>query len=57
MLSALRAQAFLANVVSAVCPVRLFGAFMALLVVANYCLVVTWFPCILIIHHRCARLL
>ena len=46
------AIAFVANGVSAVPPIRLFGYFMALLVAANYLLVITWFPAVIVVHHR-----
>ena len=46
------AVAFVANGVSAVPPIRLFGYFMALLVVGNYILVITWFPAATVIHHK-----
>jgi len=49
------ACAFLANLASFICPVRLFGIFMALLVITNYFLVLTFFPCILVLHYRCCR--
>eukprot|EP01122_Echinamoeba_exundans_P017937 TRINITY_DN987_c1_g1_i2.p1 TRINITY_DN987_c1_g1~~TRINITY_DN987_c1_g1_i2.p1 ORF type:complete len:785 (-),score=130.02 TRINITY_DN987_c1_g1_i2:1098-3452(-) len=46
------AAAFLANVFSALVPIRMFGIFMAMIVVFNFLLVVTWFPSVLIICHR-----
>lgn len=46
------AAAFLANVFSALVPIRMFGIFMATIVLFNFLLVITWFPAILILWHR-----
>jgi hypothetical protein len=47
------AASFLVNAISPIPPIRLFGIYMALLIVSNYILVITWYPLIQVIQHRC----
>jgi hypothetical protein len=49
------AAAFAVNLNSAIPALRLFAIFMSLLVVANWLLVVTWFPAALVFWHERAR--
>ena len=46
------AVAFLSNVISSIPPIRSFGIFVALLVLSNYFLVITWYPCVLMWWHQ-----
>ena len=46
------AAAFGANAISLIPPIRLFGIFMACIVMCNFLLVITWFPSVLLMHHR-----
>ena len=49
------ACAFAANGVTAVPAIRMFGLFVAILIVANYLLVITMFPAVVMMHHRLCR--
>ena len=51
MTSVTTAAAFACNMASRIAPVRLFGAFMAALIAANYLLVCTTFPALLVLEH------
>ena len=51
MTSVTTAAAFACNMASRIAPVRLFGAFMASLIAANYLLVCTTFPALLVLEH------
>jgi predicted RND superfamily exporter protein len=46
------AVAFVANVVSPCAPLRLFGIFMAILVMVDYIFVITMFPAVIVIFHK-----
>lgn len=45
---------FLANLVSPVPPIRVFGVFNGILIFANFFFVITWFPTVVVLHHRYA---
>jgi len=44
--------AFATNYINNVVPMQLFGVFMALMVLFDYLYTVTWFPCVVAIHHK-----
>lgn len=47
---------FLANLVSPIPPIRVFGIFNGILIFANYLFVITWFPTVVVLHNRyCAN--
>ena len=46
------AVAFVANVVSPCAPLRLFGIFMAILVMVDYIFVITMFPAVIVLFHK-----
>ena len=52
--SATTSASFLANLVSPIPPIRVFGIFNGILIFANYTFVITWFPTIVVLHHRYA---
>jgi hypothetical protein len=52
--SATTSASFLANLVSPVPPIRVFGVFNGILIFANYAFVITWFPTVVVLHHRYA---
>ena len=47
---------FLANLVSPIPPIRVFGIFNGILIFANYAFVITWFPTVVVLHDKyCAK--
>lgn len=52
--SATTSASFLANLVSPIPPIRVFGIFNGILIFANYAFVITWFPTVIVLHHRYA---
>lgn len=46
------AGAFYANLFSNITVVRIFGLFMGTLVVVNFLLVITYFPAVVVLHHK-----
>ena len=46
--------AFAANGITAVPAIRMFGYFVAVLVMCDYLLVITWFPAVIVMHHQCS---
>ena len=47
--------AFLMNLSSSVPPIQIFGFFTAFMVLTNYIMVITYFPCLVIVYHRHVR--
>ena len=53
--SATTAAAFFATAVSSITAIRCFGIFAGIVVIMDYCLMVSVLPCLVLVHHNCTH--